>query len=86
VGRRWSSAAQRRPKRAGSIKKVTSHNGKAGSSVRAGKPRTLFPPVAKVLDARGPGATAARRQPFWACLTRVIRRLRASPGAQRLEK
>ena len=39
----------------------------------------------KVLDARGPGATAARRQPFWACFTRVRRRLRASPGAQRLE-
>ena len=30
----------------------------------AGKPCTLSPPGAKVLDARGPGATAARRQPF----------------------
>jgi len=37
--------------------------------------RTVFPPGAKVLDARQPGATAPRRQPFSACLTRVRRRL-----------
>ena len=58
----------------------------ANSSVCAGKPCTEFPSGAKVLDARGPVATAARRQPLWACLTAVRRRLRASPGAQRLEK
>ena len=63
----------------------TAHNGKSDSSVCAGKSCTLFPPGAKVLDARGPGATAARRRPFWACFTRVRRQLRASPGAQRLE-
>ena len=42
--------------------------------------------VAKVLVARGPGATAARREPLWACFTREHLRLRASPGAQGLEK
>ena len=64
----------------------TAHNGKADGSVCAGKVYTLFPPVAKVLDARGPGATVARREPFWACFARVRQRLRASPGAHGLEK